>query len=65
MKPPRIDPSRDLVACQGGPLAGQWFYADDWQQRLDAARRTQTPHTPEAAGPAVQTRRFTPNDEGP
>jgi hypothetical protein len=56
MKPLRIDPSRELVACVGGPLTGQWFYADEWQRRREAAQHTKTPHTPEAAGPALHYR---------
>ncbi len=27
-----------LVACVDGPMAGQWYFETEWNDRLDAAR---------------------------
>lgn len=69
MRPPRFEPFRDLVVLQGGPLNGQWFYADDFEARQLATRRTLNEHSPEAAGAclnyrATKRRQVHPHDPG-
>lgn len=39
---------RQLVACIDGPLAGRWYFAEDWQTMTDAA--TATASSRQAAG---------------
>lgn len=41
-----------LVSCEGGPFAGQWFLAEDWEQKLRATGRMQE-LTPDRHAPTL------------
>ena len=45
----RIDLSRPLVACVGGPKHKQWYYRDEWDRLVETVKRTANPFTPPAA----------------
>lgn len=40
----RLDPSRPLVVCQGGPRDLMWFYADDFPAMAHSGQYVGTDH---------------------
>jgi hypothetical protein len=33
-----VQQGREVVVCVDGPLAGRWYFVEDWRARVDAAR---------------------------